>query len=87
MENNSVKTGGSAKNVDSQQYVVDEIMKDLQQTQSLKETKSHEFFKGTRVNSSKYVVVKNGVAQAIPFRPAKKQDDGPKQFYTTSLSQ
>lgn len=86
MENNSAKTGGSVKNNESQQFVVDEIIKDLQKTQSIKETKSHEFFKGTRVNSSKYVVVKNGVPQAIPFRPTKKQEEGPKQAYTTSLS-
>jgi hypothetical protein len=87
MENNSAKTGGSVKNNESQQFVVDEILRDLQQTQSQKETKSHQFFKGTKVSSSKYVVVKNGVAQAIPFRATKKQEEGPKQAYTTSLAQ
>lgn len=44
-------------------------------TGSLKQTKSHEFFKSTRVESCPYVVVKNGVAQAVPFRPKPKQID------------
>ena len=39
---------------------------------SIKMAKSSEFFKRTRVNSCSYVVVKNGIAQAIPYRPKPK---------------
>jgi len=49
--------------------------------------KSSKFFQTTRVDSCSHVVVRNGVAEAIPFRPAPKKDDGPKQHYTSSLSQ
>lgn len=42
---------------------------------SLKMTKSNEFFRTTKVDSCSYVVIKNGVAQAIPFRPKPKPDD------------
>lgn len=36
---------------------------------SIKAEKSADFFKTTRVDSCTHVVVKNGVAQAVPFRP------------------
>jgi hypothetical protein len=52
-----------------------------------KADKSSKFFKATRVDSCSHVIVKNGVAEAIPFRPAAQKDDGPKQHYSTSLSQ
>ena len=39
---------------------------------STKLAKSNDFFKTTKVDSCSYVVVKNGVAQAIPFRPKPK---------------
>ena len=52
-----------------------------------KADKSAGFFKTTRVDSCSHVVVKNGVAEAVPFRPSPKKDDGPKQHYSTSLSQ
>ena len=54
---------------------------------STKAEKSSNFFKTTRVDSCSHVVVKNGVAEAVPFRPSPKKDDGPKQHYSTSLSQ
>ena len=45
----------------------------LSVTGSVKVAKSNDFFKTTRVDSCSYVVMKNGVAQAIPFRPKPKQ--------------
>ena len=39
---------------------------------SVKMAKSNEFFKHTRVESCSYVIVKNGIAQAIPYRPKPK---------------
>ena len=39
---------------------------------TVKLAKSSDFFKRTRVNSCSYVVVKNGIAQAIPYRPKPK---------------
>ena len=42
---------------------------------SVKLTKSNDFFKKTRIDSCSYVVVRNGIAQAIPFRPKPKQDE------------
>ena len=42
---------------------------------SLKLAKSNDFFKKTRIDSCSYVVVKNGIAQAIPFRPRPKQNE------------
>jgi len=56
-------------------------------TRTTKNEKSSKFFQTTRVDSCSHVVVRNGVAEAIPFRPAPKKDEGPKQAYTTSLSQ
>ena len=44
-------------------------------TASAKMTKSSEFFKTTRVDSCSYVAMKNGIAQAIPFRPKPKVSD------------
>lgn len=44
----------------------------LSLTTSVKMAKSNEFFKSTRVDSCSYVVVKNGIAQAIPYRPKPK---------------
>lgn len=55
----------------------------LSATESIKMAKSNEFFKSTRVDSCPYVVVKNGVAQAIPFRPKPKQIDNT-PFYCKS---
>jgi len=53
---------------------------------STKADKSSKFFKSTRVDSCSHVVVKNGVAEAVPFRPSPQKDDGPKQHFTASLS-
>lgn len=60
------------------------------QTRTLGKTqtdKSHQFFKDTRVGSCSHVVVKNGVAEAVPFRPAPHKDTSGKAHYTTSFNQ
>ena len=54
---------------------------------SQKALKSTEFFKATRIDSCTHVILKNGVAQAIPFVPAKKKEPEAKTIYTKSLSQ
>ena len=58
----------------------------LSATASVKLAKSNGFFKTTRVDSCPYVVVKNGVAQAIPFYP-KKKDDGNIPLHSQSENQ
>lgn len=58
-------------------------------TGDLKEEKSHDFFKGTRVSSCSHVVVKGGVALAEPYYAKPKQsyaDKMGKSSYTASLS-
>lgn len=47
---------------------------------STKQAKSTDFFKTTRVDSCSHVILKNGVAQAIPFRPKPKQMDNSAYF-------
>eukprot|EP00331_Platyophrya_macrostoma_P011764 CAMPEP_0176429830 /NCGR_PEP_ID=MMETSP0127-20121128/13923_1 /TAXON_ID=938130 /ORGANISM="Platyophrya macrostoma, Strain WH" /LENGTH=144 /DNA_ID=CAMNT_0017811667 /DNA_START=232 /DNA_END=666 /DNA_ORIENTATION=+ len=43
--------------------------------------KSNEFFKRTRVDSCSYVTVKNGIAQAIPYRPKPKLSESSTSFH------
>ncbi len=58
----------------------------LSMSNSIKMAKSNEFFKKTRVDSCSFVVVKNGVAQAIPYRPKAKFIDTT-HFYFPSENQ
>jgi len=53
--------------------------------QSLKGAKSSQFFKDTKVSSCSHVVVRNGAAEAIPFRTSKKEETF-KQSCSTSLT-
>jgi hypothetical protein len=87
MDNNSSKKDTISKNNEPNKYVVDEILKDLQKSKTNKLEKSHQFFKDTRVDSCSHVVVKNGVAQAVPFRPSQPKEEGPKLTNADSLSQ
>ena len=51
------------------------LKRPLSANPTVKLTKSNEFFKRTRIDSCSYVTVKNGIAQAIPFRPRPKQTE------------
>ena len=52
---------------------------------TFKAENSNQFFKNTRVDSCTHVVVRNGVAEAVPFRPSPKKDPAP-GLNSTSLS-
>ena len=52
---------------------------------TIKAEKSNDFFKNTRVDSCTHVVVRNGVAEAVPFRPTPKKDEDP-GLNSTSLN-
>lgn len=61
----------------------------LQYTDSLKNEKSHNFFKDTRINSCSYVKAKGNQIGAVPFYAKPKQsyaDKMEKSEYTTSFS-
>jgi len=58
-------------------------------TSDMKQEKSHDFFKGTRISSCSYVKVKGGVALAQPYYAKPQQscaDKMGKSSYTTSFS-
>jgi hypothetical protein len=87
MEHNSSKQANSNQGNTADKFVVDDILDQLKKTSASNKDKSHQFFRDTRVDSCSHVVVKNGVAQAVPFRPSKAKEEPMKLTFSNSLSQ
>lgn len=49
--------------------------------------KSSQFFKNTKVESCSHIVVRNGVAEAVPYKSSPKKEEAPKQTCSASLTQ
>ena len=54
---------------------------------TIKAAKSSQFFKNTRVESCSHIVVRNGVAEAVPYKASPKKEEASKQACSTSLTQ